>query len=231
MQLAGALAVVVVSMDMLGAHASAAQPTVTLSAGPYADGESVTVSGGGFPAPDGDPSGIVVIECADPGGTAANLPVDATTCDGATENPLPIVTSASGSFSSPYTLSALNGEHGAANINCDATDFCVLWVGVDYNDAFTSGAHAFSKPFEISGAAAPPPASAVTTTTTTPVAPVSAAASATDTPVVTPTPGTGSDGALANTGPSALLPVLGGLGLTLMLAGSLGRRLLLRRPS
>ena len=59
---------------------------------------------------------------------------------GARSTPTPPVPSA------PRTgISALSST-GNSNINCDATDFCVLWVGQDYNAAFLSGPHAFSSP-------------------------------------------------------------------------------------
>jgi hypothetical protein len=92
---------------------------------------------------------VQILECADPHGTVANLPIDASTCDGATVDPLPVNTDSSGNFTDRYTFTELSDLHGASNITCNATHACVLWVGVDYNNMFLGGPHAFSAPFEI----------------------------------------------------------------------------------
>jgi hypothetical protein len=137
--------------------ASATTPTASIQGGGVGnptDGGTYAVSGTGFPTPAQDPTGLVILECADPGGTTANLPVDATTCDGTTSSQNPINTRSDGTFTDQYTFAALSTS-GGSNINCDATDYCVLWVGEDYNNAFTTaGQFAFSAPFEIN---APPP--------------------------------------------------------------------------
>jgi hypothetical protein len=79
----------------------------------------------------------------------ADLPTDPTIqCDGTTLNPLFIPTDALGNFSAQYTISQLTNA-GGSPITCDATDYCVLWVGVDVNSMFLSGAHGFSAPFEV----------------------------------------------------------------------------------
>jgi len=209
-------------------HAFADAPQVTTPAGPFTDGQTITVSGSGFPDPHADPTGLQILQCADPGGTVANLPSDPSTCDGTTVNPLPVNTDAGGRFSDPYAVALLTGVHGTSNIECDATHFCVLWVGVDYNQAFSSGPHAFSKAFEIE------PASTGPTSTVTTTSPSVGASSPTTAPGnATPaaatagagtTPGDGG-ASLASTGVPASLPwvVAGGLALTLF--GGLGRRL------
>ena len=120
-------------------------PAITLSPGPYSAGESVTVSGTGFPSTTADPGGLTIIECADPGGTTANLPMSDSTCDAVTLSPVPIYTNASGDFSTIYTLSALSVANGQ-NINCNATDYCVLWAGEDFVNQFQFN-FAFSAPF------------------------------------------------------------------------------------
>jgi hypothetical protein len=138
-----------------------ASPAVTIQGGQPGnptDGQTVSVSGTGFPVHSADPTGLQIIECADPNGTTANLPTDSSQCDGTTVNPLPVNTDTNGAFTAKYTFAALSTS-GSSNINCDATDFCVLWVGVDYNGAFTSN-FAFSAPFEIG---APPPLAPETT--------------------------------------------------------------------
>jgi len=126
-----------------------ASTSITVAPGaPYTDGQSVTITGSGFPSRSADPSGVSIIECADPGGTSGNLPPDDTTCDATTANALPILTNSSGNFSTSYSLTLLSTS-GGSNIDCDATDYCVLWVGVDYINSFTS-TRAFSTPFLIS---------------------------------------------------------------------------------
>ena len=129
---------------------AAAAPQVTLPISNPHNNQSVTVSGSGFPAHSKDPTGVQILECSDPGGSVANLPTTASSCDGATVDPLPVYTDASGSFSAKYTFNSLNNAHGASNIKCDAQHFCVLWVGVDYNQQFL-GTHAFSAAFKIGG--------------------------------------------------------------------------------
>jgi hypothetical protein len=145
-----------------GGTAAAAQTTsVTLGAGPYSNGETITVSGTGFPTRSQNPSGLSIIECADAAGSTANLPTDDTTCDATTVNPLPVLTDSSGSFSTSYTLASLSPPSSA--ITCDATDFCVLWVGEDYVNSFQSN-FGFSTPFEI-GSSTTTTTGATTTTT------------------------------------------------------------------
>jgi hypothetical protein len=136
---------------------ASAATSISISAGPYTNGQSITVSGTGFP----DLTQISMIECSDPGGSVSTLPTDNTTCDGTTENPLPITTNASGNFTTTYQLVTLTTMGGESAINCDSTDFCVLWAGLDFVNSFT-GTHAFSVPFEIG--------SPVTSTPETPVA-------------------------------------------------------------
>jgi hypothetical protein len=144
-----ATAITVSAFIVAFAGTASAATSANLSAGPYSDGQTITVSGGGFPAHSALPSGLTIVECADPGGLATNLPTDNTTCDGSTVNPLPVATDANGNFSSSYTLAKLSTTGGVSPINCDSTHFCVLWVGVDFNNSFT-GTHAFTNAFEIS---------------------------------------------------------------------------------
>jgi hypothetical protein len=134
-------------MVPFGGTASAAT-TVNIPAGNPTDGQTITVSGTGFPVRSALPSGLEIIECTDPGGAVGSLPTDASTdCDGTTVSGGQINTDASGNFTAQYPIELLNSSN--SSINCDATDFCVLWVGEDYNNAFLSGPHGFSSPFEI----------------------------------------------------------------------------------
>ncbi|HEY5025783.1 MAG TPA: hypothetical protein VII76_12470 [Acidimicrobiales bacterium] len=138
-------------MVPFGGTASAAT-TVNTPAGNPTDAQTITVTGSGFPVRSALPSGLEIIECADPGGTTTNLPTDAaTSCDGTTVSGGQINTDASGNFTAQYPIELLNS--GNSSINCDATDFCVLWVGQDFNGAFLSGPHGFSSAFEIQSVA------------------------------------------------------------------------------
>ncbi len=154
----GAIAAALVSTAVVVSFAGTAfAQTVTLPAGNPTDGQTITVSGSGFPVHSVLPSGLEIIECSDPGGLSTNLPSDASTgCDGTTVNGTQINTDASGNFSASYSISALSAT-GNSNINCDATDFCVLWVGQDFNNSFLSGPHAFSRPFEVQAPTATTP--------------------------------------------------------------------------
>jgi len=142
---AAALAGLVVALTSGVAFAGA---QVTIGGTPQ-NNKAVTVSGSGFPAITKDPTGVQIIECSDPKGTTANLPTSAANCDGATQNPLPVNQDAQGNFTTQYTFQSLTGVHGTSNVPCDATHYCVLWVGVDYNNEFLGGPHAFSVPFEV----------------------------------------------------------------------------------
>ena len=143
----------VVACALVGLFASNAwaAASVTIPSGdPHAD-QTITVTGTGFPDHVKDPTGIQILECSDPGGTTANLPTSNLYCDGSTINPTQINTDATGAFTAKYYVYSLNGTH-TSNISCDMTHFCVLWVGIDYNQNFV-GVHAFSTPFEVGGAA------------------------------------------------------------------------------
>jgi len=148
-----AIAVVAIAV-VLPAEIAAAAPQVTMPAGNPQNNQTWTVTGSGFPSRHSDPAGVQILECADPHGNLANLPTDASTCDGATQDPLPVYTDASGNITDRYTFAALTGLHGTSNIACNTTHYCVLYAGVDYNNRFLSGPHAFSSAFEI-GAANP----------------------------------------------------------------------------
>ncbi len=140
------------TLSMAGVASASGSPSVTTSfSGSYADGETITVSGTGFPSRSANPSGMEILECS----SAVTTALDASDayCDGSTLNPLAIDTNSSGSFSGSYTVSALSTSNGS-NINCDATDSCVLWVGENYQSDFSDPATtAFSHTFLMNGAA------------------------------------------------------------------------------
>ncbi len=109
--------------------------------------------------------GISIIECADPGGSVANLPTSAANCDGQTLPGDTILTGTDGSFDylaggnagnySGLTMfllpSTALGEPANANPKCDATHACVLYIGTNQND-FTQP-KVFSSPFYVSASA------------------------------------------------------------------------------
>jgi hypothetical protein len=154
-------------------------------------------------------SRVVILECADPGGSVANLPTSLTTCDSNTIQPDTTVVHADGSFVEPsYTLYALPnsllGEQANWQPVCNATHPCVLLVGEDQND-FAKG-KAFSAAFAMAAAAGAvaPPAPSGSTTATSPSSPVSAAVSLSATQ-------------LAFTGASGWPEMLAGVGAALIL--------------
>jgi LPXTG-motif cell wall-anchored protein len=143
------------------AGASISSPAVSLSpTGSFHNGEAISVTIG--PNSLFTPNAHVnILECADPGGTVANLPRDASTCDGNTIQGDTVLIAPNGSFSeSAYTLFALPsstlGEQAHNQPVCNASNPCVLYVGQNQED-FTAP-KVFSAPFSIS------PLSATTST-------------------------------------------------------------------
>jgi len=129
-----------------------AAASVTTPSGPFANNQSITVSGSGF-AKRATGSTIQILMCSDPGGQTANLPHDITSCDGTTQNPNTIVPTAEGNFNDKYTIVKLSTKPTSgieSTINCDATHYCVLWVGEDQVDNFFGTSKqpvAYSQPF------------------------------------------------------------------------------------
>jgi hypothetical protein len=147
---ATALSVATFLVPFGGSASAAAGVTLSPSAGPYSSGSTINVSGTGFPSLSSDPSGLSIIECSDPGGLSANLPVTAAGCDASTAYPLPISQSSGGAFGPiGFQVQALSTSTGSS-IDCGNTTAteCVLWVGPDFNNAFTTN-DAFSAPFEV----------------------------------------------------------------------------------
>ena len=220
-----AVAVAVVGGFVGTMPAFAATPTVSIPAGPFLDGQSIAVSGSGFPTHAQDPAGLQIIECSDPQGSAAHLPTDPSLgCEGITVNAGQINPDSAGRFHASYPIAALSSSGaGTSSIDCDATHQCVLWVGTDYNNAFLTGPHAFTKPFTVTASA--PTGTATTGTSVTP--PPTAAGTA---PAVTAaSPGAATSaaagGTLASTGLPGLVLWLFALGAALALLGLCGRRL------
>jgi hypothetical protein len=219
------------------ADASAPPPLNVSPPGNYHDGQTISVGVGpnGYFTPH---SRINIIECADPGGLASNLPRDITTCDGNTVQGNTILVGGDGSFSQSgypvYLLpSSSLGEQANFKPICNQTNYCVLYVGQNQND-FTAP-KVFSAPFLI----APSSGSGTTPTAGTGSSGSSGTTGAAGTPTSS-TPGssaaavglsssTGSTSAtLANTGPPAEIWWVAVSGIVLLLSGVLGRRLALR---
>jgi len=140
-----------------GATPAAAATVVNMAAGSQlANGGTAHVTGTGFPVHSADPTGVEIIECSDPGGLVANLPTDPSLgCEGATVSPSQINTSATGTVNTTYRVIGLSTGTGSS-INCDAVNYCVLWMGVDYNTNFSDPTStAFSAPFLVVPGVAP----------------------------------------------------------------------------
>jgi hypothetical protein len=224
-------------------------PGVTLSAtGHLSDGQTISVSVGpnSYFTPH---AGVNILECADPGGSAANLPTSISTCDGNTIQGTTVLVANDGSFSeSSYQVYALPsstlGEQANDQPVCNQTNYCVLYVGQNQND-FTAP-KTFSAPFLITATtgtttATTPPAAGGTSSSgsgTTPgnssgLSPsasstaTKAATAATTGPTDPSTTGVGAS-SLADTGPSPELLWLAGSGFALLLTGAVGRRRVLR---
>jgi hypothetical protein len=248
----GASLVVTAAVSTLvqAAEASGAPPAVNLSpSGNFSDSQTISVSVGpnSFFTPH---AGVNILECADPGGSTANLPTDISACDGNSIQGTTVLVANNGSFSESsyqvYSLpSSTLGEQSNAKPICNQTNYCVLYVGQNQND-FTAP-KTFSAPFLISpssgtagstatgtGSAGTPGTSSGSAGTSSPSSSTSstnAAPSTTAATGATPNVAASVTGAssLADTGPSAQLLWLAGSGTVLLLTGAVGRRRVLRR--
>ena len=127
-------------------------PTGAASTSAFSSGQEVDVA---IPAnSDLVPGSKVNIEeCADPSGTPANLPTNATECDGNTIQGNTVFVNSDGSvLELNYHVYALPdstslGEPGTSQPVCDLSDVCVLYVGENQGD-FTQP-HVFSQPFYV----------------------------------------------------------------------------------
>jgi hypothetical protein len=229
---------------MLGdtGQAEAASPVLTVTpGGSLHDGQTIDLSVG--PNTLFTPHARVnVLECADPHGTAANLPTDLSTCDGNTIQANTVLVGANGSFSvEGYTVfqlpSTALGELANYQPVCNASNPCVLYIGQDQND-FTAP-KIFSAAFSVGPASGAPaaPAPAATPTGSSPATPTGSAGSAAGQAgsVAADASSSGanaasSSGSLANTGPPNQLPWTLAIGTVLLIIGAVGRRLSLRAP-
>ena len=208
---------------LVPAQAFATTPSVRIPSGPFTDGQEITVSGTGFPGPHQIPTGLQIYECTDASGQASDLPTDPDQCEGTTVSQDQINTDSKGSFTAQYPMALVTVAGGQA-IDCDPTHTCVLWVGVDFNNAFLSGPHAFSTPFTVAPAASNPTTAAASATT---VPSTSGKAGTPESGVSLPSTAAtsgGTTGSLAFTGPPVLIPWLLGTGGFMAVAGAIGRR-------
>jgi LPXTG-motif cell wall-anchored protein len=230
-ELAGVACIASISMTWLWlAPADASTPLVSITpGGALHDGEAVTVSVG--PNSVFTPhAGIHILECADPGGTVANLPQDDSSCDGNTIQPNSVLVSPNGSFSAAnyviYRLpNSVLGEQTNFQPVCNATNPCVLYIGQSQND-FTAP-KIFSSPFSVassssSGASAPPANAVGSSATSSSASPVPASAGGGHTSA--PSSMSQAIGSLAQTGAQNLewLTIIGAVTLVL---GTAGRRI------
>lgn len=145
-------------VPLAGVASAASGPPVTLSPAPVGspignipDQTTLTISiGANSTFTPG--AKVNILECADPGGSTANLPTDLSSCDGNTIQGDTVLVQSDGSISySNYTLyqlpSPILGEPPSNFPVCDSTDACVLYIGQDQTD-FTQP-KTFSSPFYV----------------------------------------------------------------------------------
>jgi len=129
---------------------NSAVPAETVTAGtPFSSGQVIKVQ---IPTNSNLTPGarVNILECADPGGTVANLPGDVSGCDNYTANGDTVLVQSDGSVMySNYTVYALPdpgiGDTGTSP-ECDLTAECVLFIGQDQTN-FASAPYYFSQPF------------------------------------------------------------------------------------
>jgi hypothetical protein len=121
----------------------------TPGAGEYYDGQTINLSAGANSIFHKNLT-MVILECADPGGLPSNLPRNESVCDGDTENaPLPLINNHGGWSNPNYQIfkipSLALGEAADTLPKCDATHYCVLYIGEDQSNF--SKPKIFSPPF------------------------------------------------------------------------------------
>lgn len=133
--------------------AGAELPALAITPGPYHAGQLINLSVG--PNHYFTPySRIIIIECADPGGKAKNLPTSAQKCDGNTVQGNSVLVQPNGSFSERgYQVFSLPnapqlGESPDTRPICDSKHACVLYIGQN-QEKFTAP-KMWSRPFTVS---------------------------------------------------------------------------------
>jgi hypothetical protein len=141
-----------VTVVMSGPAGAVAPPSLTITPGPYHNLQLINLSVG--PNHYFTPySRINIIECADPGGKAKNLPISVDTCDGNTIQGVTILVARNGSwYEHGYQLYALPnfsqlGESPDSQPVCNQKKSCVLYIGQN-QEKFTAP-KMFSAPFVI----------------------------------------------------------------------------------
>jgi hypothetical protein len=226
---------------MLSTRSEAAAPVLTVSpGGPFQSGQTIAISVGANSVFTPH-SAVNVLECADPGGTVANLPKDDSSCDGNTIQANTIIVADNGSFSETgYTLyqlpSAALGEQANFQPVCNESNPCVLYIGQDQND-FTAP-KLFSALFTIGpGSGSTSPSSPSSPSSVAGSSSSSGAKSAGSTSSDSAVRGSViSDSAvdsvsLAQTGFPNEIPWLAAIGTAMLMTGALGRRLTSRRAA
>jgi hypothetical protein len=150
---AGALLLMAAGCGGSGSGSASGAPAVTITSGPYRDGQLINFSVG----PNHyftKYANINIVQCADPGGTSANLPHSSASCDGNTAQGPSVLVNSDGSFSfNGYQIWALPNQ---SQLNeapdsrplCNSTHMCVLYIGQDTN--IWSKPKIFSPPFTVS---------------------------------------------------------------------------------
>jgi hypothetical protein len=180
---------------------------VTVKVGPNSTMSRSSLEAAGFP------SGAVpikIIECADPGGTTANLPLSEKQCEPETIDPNGTVLE-NGSMVEPgYTIYSLPDTAELGNSSgtvCDMEHECVL--GIFSNQLDFTKPHLFSAPFFVNPTSTSGGSTSATTAATTPTTTPGASA-AVSVPAAQ----------LANTGGPDLWPWLLGAGVIMLVAGT-----------
>lgn len=135
------------STDLSGHPTAVLTPSSTT----YHSGQTISVSVGPnkYFAPF---ARIIILQCADPGGSSAHLPINDTTCDGNTVPGHSVLVAKDGSFSTTYQQifslpNTVLGETPDGRPVCNQTHACVLYVGQDQTN-FTQP-KIFSAPFTV----------------------------------------------------------------------------------
>jgi len=150
---AGGLLAGVTIVAAAGPAGATAPPALTITPGPYHNGQSINLSVGPnkFFTPY---SRVNVIECGDPGGKSSKLPTSVSACDGNTIQGNTILVKPDGSFSERgYTVYLLPnatqlGETPDSRPICNRRSVCVLYIGQN-QEKFTAP-KLFSPPFTVS---------------------------------------------------------------------------------
>lgn len=191
---------------------------VTVSVAPNSTLSLSSLEAAGFPS---GAVAIKILECADPGGLAANLPTNETMCEPETIDPNGTAQRDGSMTLADYTIYALPdpADLGVSNGTvCDMEHQCVLGIFSNQKD-FTKP-HLFSVPFQTASTGT----SGGAASTSTPSASGAGSASSGASAEVSVSPAT-----LANTGSPTLWPWLLGAGAILLVVGTALRGA--RRPA